>query len=147
MSCPSHPPRLHQLNHFWLRLQVMKLLIMQFFSAPYYFVPLSSKYSPQHPILKQLQSMFFLQCYRSSYIKIQNHRQNYNFVYINLYPFSPTMTLASTKSLTDVSTRSLPGDKWRPVCEDENITAICERCFYIMRDALRLTALKATTAC
>jgi hypothetical protein len=37
----------------------MKLLVMQFSPASYYFIPLLSKYSPQHPVLKCLRSMFF----------------------------------------------------------------------------------------
>jgi hypothetical protein len=32
---------------------------MQFSPACYYFIPLRSKYSPQHPVLKHLQSVFF----------------------------------------------------------------------------------------
>jgi hypothetical protein len=30
MPCPSHPPWLHHSNYTWRRVQVMKLLIMQF---------------------------------------------------------------------------------------------------------------------
>jgi hypothetical protein len=35
----------------------MKLLIMQFSATSCLFIPLWSKYSPQHPVLKQPQSM------------------------------------------------------------------------------------------
>jgi hypothetical protein len=38
----------------------MKLLIMQHSPASRHFLPLMSKYSPQHPVLKHPQSMFFL---------------------------------------------------------------------------------------
>jgi hypothetical protein len=38
---------------------VMKLLIMQFSSVPYYFSPFRSKYSPQNYVLKYPQSLFF----------------------------------------------------------------------------------------
>jgi hypothetical protein len=42
-TCPSasHPS--------WRRVQVMKLLIMQFSPTSRHFISLRSKYSPQHP--------------------------------------------------------------------------------------------------
>jgi hypothetical protein len=36
----------------------MKLLVMQLSSTPCHLIPLRSKYSPQHPVLKHPQSMF-----------------------------------------------------------------------------------------
>jgi hypothetical protein len=36
----------------------MKLLIMQFSPTSCHFIPLRSKYSPQHSVLKHPQSMF-----------------------------------------------------------------------------------------
>jgi hypothetical protein len=59
MPCPSHPPWLDHSNYTWQRVQAMKLLIMQFFPTSYHFMLLRSKYSPQHPVLKHLKSMFF----------------------------------------------------------------------------------------
>jgi len=41
---------------------INKFFIMQFPLDPWYFAPLRTKYSPQHPILKQPQSIFFPQC-------------------------------------------------------------------------------------
>jgi hypothetical protein len=41
-------------------------------------------------------------------------------------PFSRTMTLESTKPLTEISTRNLPGGKGQLACKAENFTAICE---------------------
>jgi hypothetical protein len=38
---------------------------MQFYLASYYFIPLRSKYSPQHPVLKLPQAVFFPQCEKS----------------------------------------------------------------------------------
>jgi hypothetical protein len=35
MPCPSHPPWLDHSNYTWRRVQVMKLLIMQFSPSPY----------------------------------------------------------------------------------------------------------------
>jgi hypothetical protein len=37
---------------------------MQFSPASRHFLPLSSKYSPQHPVLKHHQSVFFPYCER-----------------------------------------------------------------------------------
>jgi len=41
-------------------LQVMKLLIMQSPPAYHHFLPLRSRYSPQHAVLKHPQSTFLL---------------------------------------------------------------------------------------
>jgi hypothetical protein len=49
------------------------------------------------------------------------------WIFFNLSnPFSRTMALGSTQSLTEVSTRNLPGGKGRPVGKADNLTAICE---------------------
>jgi hypothetical protein len=53
MPCPSHAPWLHNSNYTWRRVQVIKLFIVQFSPTSCHFIPLRSKYSPQHP-----QSMF-----------------------------------------------------------------------------------------
>jgi hypothetical protein len=58
MPCPSNPPWLDHSNYTWRRVQVMKLLIMQFSPTSHHFIPLRSKYCPQHPVLKHPQSMF-----------------------------------------------------------------------------------------
>jgi hypothetical protein len=50
MPCPSHPPRLDLSDYTWQRVQVMKLLIMQFSPASCYFIPFWSKYSPQQTL-------------------------------------------------------------------------------------------------
>jgi hypothetical protein len=42
-------------NYTRRRVQVMKLLIMQFSPTSCHFIPLRSKYSPQHPVLKHPQ--------------------------------------------------------------------------------------------
>jgi hypothetical protein len=57
---PSHPSWLDNSNYTWRTVQLMKLHIMQFSPASYHFIPLWSKYSLQHPILKHPQSMFTL---------------------------------------------------------------------------------------
>jgi hypothetical protein len=44
-------------------------------------------------------------------------------------PSSRTMTLGSTQSLAEMSTRNLPGDKGPPARKAGNLTAICEPTF------------------
>jgi hypothetical protein len=36
------------------------------------------------------------------------------------------MVLGSTQPLTEMSTKNLPGGKWRPANKTDNLTAICE---------------------
>jgi hypothetical protein len=84
MPCLSHSPWLDHSIYVWRGVQVMKLIIMQFPSISRHIIPLWSKYSPQHSVLKHPQSMF-LNVKRPSFAPIQNHRQNYRFVYSNFY--------------------------------------------------------------
>jgi hypothetical protein len=58
MPCPYHPPWLDNSNYILRRIQVMKLLIMQFSPTSRHFVSLRSKYSPQHPVLMHPQYTF-----------------------------------------------------------------------------------------
>ena len=48
------------------------------FLHPCHLVPLTPKYSPQHPILKNPQPTFLPQCQQPSFTPIQNNRQNYH---------------------------------------------------------------------
>jgi hypothetical protein len=52
MPCPSHRPRLDHSNYTWGRVQISKLLIMQFSPPSHHFISLCSKYSPQRSVLK-----------------------------------------------------------------------------------------------
>jgi hypothetical protein len=63
---------LNILIYTWWRVQVMKLLIMQFSPTSRHFFSLRSKYSPQHPFLKHPQSMFFPKCQRGRFTSIHN---------------------------------------------------------------------------
>jgi hypothetical protein len=56
------------------------------------------------------------------------------------------MALESTKPLTVMSTRNLPGGKERPAREADNLTAICDPIVWKMREPRRLTTLWAFTA-
>jgi putative component of membrane protein insertase Oxa1/YidC/SpoIIIJ protein YidD len=51
VSCPSHPPSLDNSNYAWWRVQIMQLLIMQLSQPSCHFIPLWSKYFPQHSVL------------------------------------------------------------------------------------------------
>ena len=56
-------------------------------STPLSPCPLRPKYSPQHPVLKHPQPTFPPQCERPSITPIQNNRQNYSSVHLNLQIF------------------------------------------------------------
>jgi hypothetical protein len=57
MARPSHPPLLDYSNYTWRRVQITKLLIIQFSPFTLHLIPLRSKYPPQHPVLKHPQSL------------------------------------------------------------------------------------------
>jgi hypothetical protein len=50
-TCPAHLILLDLIILVRRRVQVMKLFIMQFSPTSYHFIPLRSKYSPQHPVV------------------------------------------------------------------------------------------------
>jgi len=85
MPLPSQSSRFaHPYNIGW-GIPITKLLFMQFSPLPCYLVPLRPKYSPHQTILKHSHPPFFPQCKRPSFTPIQNNRQYYNSVYLNLY--------------------------------------------------------------
>jgi hypothetical protein len=51
------------------------------------------------------------------------------------------MALVSTQSLTEMSTRNLPGGKGRPARKADNLTAICEAFVQKMWEPRRLRTL------
>ena len=53
----------------------------------HYLVSLRAKYLPQHPILQHAQATSLPLYERPSFTPIQNKRQNYNSVYLDLYIF------------------------------------------------------------
>jgi hypothetical protein len=90
MPCPSQPPWPDNFNYTSIRAQVMKIRIMQ--SSP---TSLSL-----HPSLIQIFSTLRSQTpsvyvptllSQTKFHTIQNHRQNYSFVYSNLYVFRQQM--------------------------------------------------------
>jgi len=76
-------------KNIWRAVLIIKLFVMYFSALPRHFVPLRSKYSHQHPILKHPQRTFLPQYKRPSFTPIQNNRQNYSSVYLN--PLKPEL--------------------------------------------------------
>jgi hypothetical protein len=68
MAGPSHPPQFDRPNNTWRRIRIMELLNMRFSPASCHFIRLRSKYSRQNPVLKQPQTVFFLQSEKPSRI-------------------------------------------------------------------------------
>jgi hypothetical protein len=87
IPCPSHSSIFYNPNNIGWGMQITKLIIMQFSPPVCYLVPLRPKYSPQHPILKYPQPTFLPQCELPSFAPIQNKRQIYKSVYLDLYIF------------------------------------------------------------
>ena len=84
MPRPSQYSRFDHPSIIRWTVQIITLLIMQLSPLPCYLVPLRPKYFPQHPILKHPHPTSLPHCQRPSFIPIQNNRQNYSSVYINL---------------------------------------------------------------
>jgi hypothetical protein len=57
------------------------------------------------------------------------------------------MALGSTQSITDMTTRKLPGGKEWPVLKADNLTDICEPVVQKMWGTSTLTTLWASAAC
>ena len=62
MPHPSHSSWFDHPNNLWCRVQITKLLNVQYSPVPCYLVPFSPKHLPQHPILKHPQYMLLPQC-------------------------------------------------------------------------------------
>jgi hypothetical protein len=60
--------------------------------------------------------------------------------------FQPHLALGSTRPLTEMSTRNLPGSKGRPARKADNLPAICEPIIYILWGTQRLSTLWASMA-
>jgi len=87
MPRPLNSSRFDHPDNIWRGVKISKLLIMYFFFSPHYLIPLRSKYSSEHAILKHPQLTFLPRRKRPSFTHIQNNRRNYSFAYLNLYIF------------------------------------------------------------
>jgi hypothetical protein len=65
----------------------MKPLIMQFSPLSRHFIPLRTKYFPQHPVLQTPSVYVHLVMSETSFTPIQNGRWNSSFVYFNFYVY------------------------------------------------------------
>ena len=85
-TCLAHLIRLSFIPRTILGEQYRSLSssLCSFLHSPCHLVPLSPKYSPQHPILKHPQPTFLPQCERPSFTPIQNNTQNSSSVYLKL---------------------------------------------------------------
>ena len=81
----SHSSWFHFPNIWWL--QILKCLIMYSYPLSHYHVHHRPKCLPKHSIPKHTQPVFLAHCGRPSFTPIQNKRQNYIFVYLDLYNF------------------------------------------------------------
>ena len=84
MPLPPHYSVFDHPNNIGWGIHIIKLLVMQSPSFPCYLVPPRSKYSPQHHNLKHPPFPFLPHCQRPSFTPIQNNRQNYSSIYLNL---------------------------------------------------------------
>ena len=66
-------------------IQIIKCLIISSFSIPRYLVPHWPKYLPYHPIPENPRPISLTHCGRTSFTPIQNNRQNYSSIYLELY--------------------------------------------------------------
>jgi hypothetical protein len=57
------------------------------YALPRHFVPLRPKCLPRHPILTHPQPVLLAQCDRRSLTPVQNKRQHYSSVYLDIYIF------------------------------------------------------------
>jgi hypothetical protein len=79
MPRPCHPATFVHLNKIWWRLHNMKLRTEQLSPPSCHVLPLWSKYSPKHPVLKHTQCVFFPYRGSPSFTPIQNNKENYIF--------------------------------------------------------------------
>ena len=73
--------------HYWVRSTNHLPPRYSISSIPPFLFPPRSKYSPQHHVLKHPQLPFLPQYQRPSFTPIQNNRQNYSSIYLDLLIF------------------------------------------------------------
>jgi hypothetical protein len=68
---PSHSPWRDHPNSVWWRVQITKLLTVRFPPASCHFVQHRCKWSPEHPVVRHPQPVFFPQCDRQCFTPMQ----------------------------------------------------------------------------
>jgi hypothetical protein len=96
-------------NCTWRRLQVMKLLIMHFSPTTCHFIPLRSKYSPQHPVLKHPQNS--RTCTEQNHISVSSSR----CTWWTLWSTQPPNPRLLGKAVRERSYSSVQGHGWKCV--------------------------------
>ena len=87
VTCPPTSVFLTRCRRQYSLAITIKLLIIWSSPLPCYLVPLRPKYIPQHPILDHPHSTFLHYSERPTFTPIQNNRQNYSLIHLNLYIF------------------------------------------------------------
>ena len=87
MPRQTHSSRYNHKNKIGWGVKIIKLLIMYFSPLPCYFVPLSPYILLSTLFSKHPKPTFLPQCERPSFTPIQNNKQNYGSLYLNLYIF------------------------------------------------------------
>jgi len=84
---PLHPPSFGCSTHIsiWPGVQIMKLLIMQFSASSYRLYPLTSKYIPQHPVLKH--PCFVIKVFSPTDAQLDSLKNNCKFALKSSYMF------------------------------------------------------------
>jgi hypothetical protein len=65
-------------NNVCQSVQIINVLIVQYYPTLCHFLPLRSKFS-HHPVFKHPQYIFILSCERPSFTPTQNYRYSYSF--------------------------------------------------------------------
>jgi hypothetical protein len=90
---PISPPWFDHPNNILWRVQIMNHLSMKFSSAFCHFIPVRSKYSPQHPFLKHPQSVFFSYCESASFTSLQHNILQY--LHFKAFPRNSLLLISS----------------------------------------------------
>jgi carbohydrate-binding DOMON domain-containing protein len=105
---------------------------MQLSPFPRHLIPLRSKYSPQHPILKQPQPAFLPQCERPSLkkkkkIKLLNvTTPNYTSQQVQIHTAATTKT-TTTMTTTTTTTKTKPTITTTPHSYEPPMLHLCSR--------------------
>ena len=86
-TCPGHLILLDLITPTILGEEYRSLHLLHSFYHSCYLIPVRPKYFHLHPVLKHPKPTFLPQYERPSFTPIQNNRQNYSSVYLNLQIF------------------------------------------------------------
>ena len=74
-------------TNIWRGVPIIQLLIMQSSPLPCHLVPLGPKCLPQSPVVEHYQPTLVLPCERPSSMPMENNRQTYSSLRLDLYIF------------------------------------------------------------